>query len=393
MIGEAEARSRILEIAHPLPARDEPLEGAPGLRVAHDLRAETALPRFDQSAMDGYAIRAVDANKPLRVIGEQPAGRDRGLRVQPGEAVRIFTGAPISSGATAVLIQEDVDRTGDVIRARCGVADGEFIRRAGEDVAIGQLVQEEGARITPTRMALLLSLGISTVHVHPKPRVRIITTGDELRPANAQLQPGESVNSNGPMLSALLADDAICAPPIHSPDDPTELAGILESADDFDAVVLSGGVSVGDYDPVHTALEIIGAERIFWKVDIKPGKPFLFAHAGRRLYFGLPGNPVSSFVTALIFVLPALRRLGGATPESAAPQFLEVPLAHPVENSGPRPHYLRGEIRSGLFHPAPVQQSHGLRTLANANALLRLAPNTRLEMNSLATVLPIPFAD
>lgn len=387
MISEEAAIDRILEAAAPLPPEQIPTLHALRRHAAADVRSAVDLPRFTQSAMDGYAIRAEDAAKELLVTGEQPAGRDRGLRIGAGEAVRIFTGAPIPAGATAVVMQEDVERTGDRIRILGEVAAGEFLRPRGGDLCAGQTVLRAGDRITAARIGLLLSAGIPVIDVHRLPRIGIVSTGDELLPPGADPGPGESIDSNSPMLAAMFGNDGIIHATRHSPDDPAILADTLRSLANADVLVLSGGASVGDHDPVHAALDRLGAERLFWQVDIKPGKPLLFARWEHRLVFGLPGNPVSSFVAATLFVRPALLRLAGSCHETAIPERLSIPLAFPVSNPGHRPHYLRGIVRNGLFHPAPVQQSHGLAALAAANAIARVEAGMTLPAGSPLPVL------
>lgn len=387
MISESEAIERILAAATPLPPERLPVACALRRRAAVDVHSPIDLPRFNQSAMDGYAIRAEDATDELRITGEQPAGRDRNLHVGEGEAVRIFTGAPVPSGANSVVMQEDVERIGNRIRVRCEVAPGEFIRPRGGDLCAGQTVLHAGDLINAARIGLLVSIGIVEIEVHRLPRIGIVSTGDELLPAGAVPAPGESIDSNTPMLAAMLGDIGTICATRHSPDDPVTLAETLGSLADADVLVLSGGASVGDHDPVHAALDRLGAERIFWKVDIKPGRPLLFARWEHRLIFGLPGNPVSSFVAATLFVRPALLRLGGTNRQSALPRHLHVPLASPASNPGSRPHYLRGIVRDGHFHPAQVQQSHGLAALAASNAVARLNPNATLPAETPIEVL------
>lgn len=388
MITEAGALDRIFAIATPLAPENIPVIHAHRRRAAAIVRSPIDLPRFDQSAMDGYAIRATDAASDLRVIDEQPAGRDRGLHVQQGEAVRIFTGAPIPRGATAVVMQEDVDRNGDRILVRDpDSVDDEFIRRAGGDLCAGQTILDVGDVLSPARLALLLSAGITDIAVHRRPRIGIITTGDELRPPGTNPAPGELIDSNGHMLAALVESEGPVESLLHAPDDPSSLAQTIESLDSADVIVISGGVSVGDHDPVHAALAMLGAERIFWKVDVKPGKPLLFARLGHRLIFGLPGNPVSSFVTAVLFLVPTLRRLGGALPNDAIPIRTQKRTACAISNPGSRPHYLRGSLRDDLFHPALSQQSHGLLSLATSDALALIDGDTRLPPGAQLSII------
>jgi len=340
--------------------------------------------------MDGYAMRAADTPGTLRLTGEQPAGAARNLRVEPGTIVRIFTGAPMPSGADAVVMQEDVTATGAEVRIAEAVEAGEFVRRRGGDVCEGQLLVAAGEPLTAPRIGLLCAAGVESVAVCRRPRVAVITTGDELRPPGAALQPGELYNSNGPMLAAQLGDCAVVAGIAHSPDDPSTLADVIRSFPDADALVLSGGVSVGDHDPVHDALRELGAEVGLWRVAVKPGKPFLFARLGGQFVFGLPGNPVSSFVTAHLFVRPALARMSGAA--HPLPAFLQAPLGATVENSDTRRVlYMRAALRDGTAFPSPLQQSHGLASLAAADVLLRIPPGARCDAGQPVTTLLLNF--
>lgn len=363
--------------------------------AAAPIRSPIALPRFDNSAMDGYALRAADVAAPisrLQVTGEQSAGPDRALTITPGTAIRIFTGAPIPAGADCVVMQEDVDRDGDTITVREPPTPGEFIRRAGAELCIGQSALAEGDRITPTRIGLLASLGISTVAVHPVPRIALISTGDELRPPGTDLQPGEILDSNTPLLTALLAAAGFpIAIATHARDTPADLHTALDETADCDAVILTGGVSVGEHDHVRTTLRERGASSDIWRVAVKPGKPFLFAQAPATTYFGLPGNPVSTLVTAILFVLPGLRRLAGANPTSARNIATNFHIDAPLDNPGDRPHYLRGTTdEHGTFRSAPLQQSHAAASLAQSTVLLRIPAQTRLPAGSYAPGFILP---
>lgn len=388
MISEAEALERVLASVVAGPAEPVPLDRAHGRFVAGDHFATFPLPCFDNSSMDGYALRAADGVKGarLRVTGEQSAGDDLSLAVEPGECVRIFTGGPIPRGADAVIMQEDVERTADengaFIRCLDAVEPGENIRRAGCDLCTGQMIARSGSRLTAPLIGLLASQGIADVRVGGLPRVAILSTGDELAPAGAVLKPGQIFNSNGPMLATAVRDLGACEVRcVHCRDELREttetLKSLLESAD---IIIVSGGVSVGDRDQIKPALLALGIKPDLWRVSIKPGKPFLFAKRdGARsvLIFGLPGNPVSAFVTFQIFVRPALLRWMGAD-DVALPQR-SARLAASVANKGDRPHYLRGRLRDGEFAPSGLQESHALFGLSQANALLRLEPGEKRE--------------
>lgn len=391
MISEAEALDRILAAVTPLRAELTSPIGAAGRFSAAEIRSSIALPAFDQSSMDGFAVRSVDTPGALRVTGEQPAGITRNLTVGPGETVRIFTGAPMPAGADAVVMQEDVSADSGIARIGERVSVGEFVRRSGSDVCRGQLLLGIGDLVTSSRVGLLYAAGVREVHAYRRASFGVISSGDELRQPGETLAPGEIFESNTSMLAAQLCDVGTCFNTAHAPDDDRLLAEQIRAFSDADAIILSAGVSVGEYDQVHKALRRLGAEVDFWRVAVKPGKPFLFARLGKQWIFGLPGNPVSSFVTAHLFVRPALGRLSGASAASAVPARIRVPLATPVDNPGPRPHYVRAAIKNGLACPAALQQSHGLSSLAASQLLVRLPPDAHLQEGDLVDALPITF--
>ena len=373
MISEEEARKEVLEKTQVRRSRSVLLSQALSCFAAEDYFSSLPLPNFDNSSMDGYAVVASSCarGKRLRVIGEQPAALDRQLRVSAGEAVRIFTGAPMPAGADAVVMQEDVTREGNEIAVNVDVDPGDFVRCRGCDLAEGQKIVAKGEPIRPATIALLASQGFTRVSVGGEVDAAIISTGDELVRAGEEIKPGQIYESNSVLLQALLQRcNAAVKSVWHCKDDAESLKSTLEEAIKHSVLIISGGVSVGEHDLVQPTLRSLGATIDIWRVAIKPGKPFLFGRAGDCTVFGLPGNPVSAFVTFLCFVRPAILKMMGATNLD----LLKVPakLLADLGNESDRAHYVRGRFENGTFTPVGRQESHALFGLSQSNALLRL---------------------
>ncbi len=387
MLEEWEARRRILEGTSPGSVIWVPLELALDQVIAQDVSAVIDSPVFDNSSMDGYAVRAVEAatGNQLKVNATvQAAGGDLGVHCAPGEAVRVFTGAVIPEGADAVIMQEDVERRGDRIAIIEGVEPGENIRRQGSDVCAGQKLLRRGEVMTPTRLGLLASQGIPEIPVHARPLVQIVTTGDELVEPGAPLIPGEIYNSNSPMLQAAVSKAGGIGAASHACDEPGELKEVLSRAlAAADMVVIAGGVSVGERDFVKEALTDLGVITEFWRVKVKPGKPFVFGrHPDGTLVFGLPGNPVSAYVTFSLFVVPVIRKLLGYEVTEGSVGLGEVSgvATEVMSNPGDRPHYLRGICEGGKVRLSGTQQSHAIYGLSRANCLIRLGPEEEIKV-------------
>jgi molybdopterin molybdotransferase len=415
MISEEEAREKILEMVRSLPSRRLSLSQTLGCFAAEDYFARLPLPVFDNSAMDGYAVVASSCAKGNRLLvtAEQPAGRDKQLHVSPGEAIRIFTGAPIPQGANAIVMQEDVTRDRDEIVINTEVTAGEFIRRRGCDLSEGQRILAKGERLRAATIALLASQGIGDLTVGGEVNAAILSTGDELVKPGEKLDPGQIYESNSMLLGALVQRcGAIVNSQEHCRDERESLIESIKRGITNHVLILSGGVSVGEHDLVRDALRDLGAQTDIWRVAIKPGKPFLFGRiqqskpspqsfpperkrrtrsAGKVsvpdsecLVFGLPGNPVSAFVTFLQFVRPAILKMMGAT-------ILDLPqvpakLAVDLTNQGDRAHYIRGKLEDGEFSPVGRQESHALFGLSQSSALLRLDLGQSLKADEIVDV-------
>jgi len=380
MISEKGARAKILEAVRPLPPRKVSILQALDHFAAEDYFARLPLPNFDNSAMDGYAVLASDCKpgKRLRVTGEQPAGVDQKLRVSNGEAVRIFTGAPMPAGADAVVMQEDVTRDGDEITVNVDVEVDEFVRKRGCDLGEGQKIFGKGEPMRATKLPLLASQGFAEVLVDGEVRAAIISTGDELAKPGENLQPGQIYDSNTVLLQSLLKRcGAVVASAENCRDNADSLRKAIQSTAKKEILIVSGGVSVGEHDLVQKTLRDLGAKIDIWRVAIKPGKPFLFGQLGGCFVFGLPGNPVSAFVTFLQFVRPAILKMMGAT-DLDLPK-MPAKLIVDLTNESERAHYVRGEFENGNFAPVGRQESHALFGLSQSNALLRVETGESLK--------------
>jgi molybdopterin molybdotransferase len=387
MISEEEARDRILEAVSPRPERTVLLSDALDCFSARDVVARLPLPMFDNSAMDGYAVVASSSRKGarLKVIGEQPAGPDRQLRISPGEAVRIFTGALIPAGADAVVMQEDTTRENDEVVVNVDIDPGEFVRRRGCDLADGQKILARGERLRPTTIALLASQGFTDVTIADEVNAAVVSTGDEVVMPGRKLDQGQIYDSNSILLQALLQRCGASVTSVeHCPDQREPLIEAIRCGIKNHVLVITGGISVGEHDLVQATLRSLGAKIDIWRVAIKPGKPFLFGQVNGCAVFGLPGNPVSAFVTFLQFVRPAILKMMGANDLDLpkTPARLTVDLT----NEGDRAHYFRGKIENGTFAPIGRQESHALFGLSQSNALLRVAVGESLKAGAIVDV-------
>ena len=367
-----EAQARLLALREPLGKENVAFSESLGRHLWDDVIASRDQPAAPLSAMDGYAIRFDDLPGPWRVVGEAAAGTAPERTVSRGEAMRIFTGAMVPQGADTVVVQEDVAREGDALMlTRDGPGTrGRHIRSRAADFAAGDCLLPAGARLTPGAIAAAAMSGTGQLAVGRRPRVAILTTGDELAQPGRPLSPGQIPDSNGVMLAAMLHGEvADTILPYHAPDDRSILANILnELSRRHDVIVTVGGASVGDHDHVRDALGDAGGRLDFWKIAMRPGKPLIAGTLGDAILLGLPGNPSSAFVTATLFLLPLVRHLAGG--RDPLPPVHRAPLAAPLDRGGTRREYLRARLEDGRLTPMIGQESGRTLPLASANALL-----------------------
>lgn len=373
MLSYEEAVHRLVAAAALLPTESVGLGEAAGRVLAADVTARLTQPPFAASAMDGYAIRFANLAGPWRVIGESAAGSGFQGKVGRGEAVRIFTGAPVPEGSDTVMVQEDTARQGDrlTLTGEGPPHEGAHIRPAGKDFRAGDVLIAAGTCIGPRHIGLAAAGGHAVVEVRRRPRVALIATGNELVPPGIVPAAEQIVSSNGVMLAALFRDAGADVTD-HGilPDDLDAITHAIRRAD-CDLLVTIGGASVGDHDYVQDALLAAGAEIDFWKVAIKPGKPLIAGSIGDARVLGLPGNPVSAYVCAVLFALPILRRMAGI---AAAPEMTEARLRAPLPANGNRRDHLRARLTAAGVEAFPTQDSSMLGVLAAANALIVRPP-------------------
>ena len=388
MISVEAALSRILSGVTPLGEELCALEALQGRIAARDVISDMDQPPFSASAMDGYAVRYVDAAKAgatLRVIDEAPAGAPASKSVQASTAIRVFTGSLMPDGADHVIIQEHTRRDADSVIVTQAQIEPRNIRRAGLDFTAGTRLIKRGQVLGWAHSSVLAAASITGAHVYRRPKIGFFTNGDELREPGESLSPGQIINSSHYGLSALLSSWG--AQPIYlgkANDSIESLKAIFESGSDCDVITAIGGASVGDYDFVKTAAQEIGAVIGFEKVAVRPGKPTWHARrkmAGReQLILGLPGNPASSFVTARLFLRPLIDALSGrAIDEGEMPERFMAILGKDVSANGPREHYMRAQIHEQggqrIAIPVPSQDSSRMMPFTGRSALIKRAPH------------------
>ncbi|WP_106402506.1 molybdotransferase-like divisome protein Glp [Actinocorallia populi] len=394
----SEHLSEILSRLTPLTPVRLPLLEAAGTVLAEPVTAPVDLPPFDNSAMDGYAVRAADLGAlpaVLPVTGDVAAGDLGRAEIPPGRAVRIMTGAPLPPGADTVIPVEWTDGGAEVVRITRGAPEGNYIRRAGEDVRAGAVVLPAGTRLGAAQLGMAAAVGYPDLPVRPRPRVAVLSTGDELRDPGDTLEHGQIWDSNSFMLATAVREAG--GEPLRQSflgDDPkTVREALQEELAHADAIITTGGVSMGVYDVVKAAFSG-GGEVDFHKVAMRPGKPQGFGLLdGRCPIFTLPGNPVSAYVSFQVFVLPALRYLQGLEPEGLP--SVTARCASTLTSPSGLQHYLRAELTftddAYTVRPASAQGSHQMAALAGANGLIVIPPDvTEVPEGAFVEVLRLP---
>jgi molybdopterin molybdotransferase len=380
MISVEEARAKILEGLTAVGAETVPLAAAHLRVLAAPVIARLTQPPADVSAMDGYAVRAEDAQAGavLRVIGTAPAGHPFAGTLGPGQAVRLFTGSFMPQGANSVLLQEDATTVDNTVTVNAACLPGKHIRNAGQDFTAGDSLIPAGRRLTPRDIGLAAAANHPWLTVHRRPRIAILSTGDEISLPGEPIGPGGIVSSNAHALAAFIT--AAGAEPMVLPiatDDLAAIAAGADAAQGADMLVTTGGASVGDHDLVQAGLAARGLQLDFWKIAMRPGKPLMFGRLGAMPMLGLPGNPVSAFVCALLFLRPAIERLSGAATDVLP--FESARLGAAMKANDQREDYVRARLSRDhdgwIVTPFPVQDSGMLRTLALADALILRKPH------------------
>jgi len=372
MISVKEAKNIILEKVNPLSALMLPLTTVRGLVLASDLQASTDIPNFRQSSMDGYAIQYGETRSSFEIVGEMAAGSAKQFSILPNQAARIFTGAPLPLGADTVVMQEKVRvEQGSILIDDPNLCCGQNVREKGAEIQTGRLAMEKGTILSPAALGFLAGIGIAALRVIPRPSVTIILTGNELQEPGHDLEFGQVYEANGVMLTAVLKQAGVEVIQIRRASDNLEyLCEVLEkSLQESDVVLLTGGVSVGDYDFVVAATKHCRISQHFHKVKQKPGKPLFFGTKYNKVVFGLPGNPSSVLSCFYQYVLPALGKLFN---KNLSLKTVQARLSHDYKKSPGLTHFLKGSLNGNQATPLQGQESFKLKSFAQAGCLIEL---------------------
>jgi molybdopterin molybdotransferase len=395
MISVEEAAARVTGAFARLPSETVSIAKAVGRVLAEDAVARLTQPPFDVSSMDGYAVRAGDVTSVptrLNIIGIAPAGRPFTGQVGAGETVRIYTGAVVPAGADAIVIQENTEAADKRVIVKSIAEKDKHIRRAGLDFREGEKLIARGTRLTARDVTLLAAGDLTKVEVTRRPRIAIVATGDELvRPGESRVADGIVASSNYGVAALVEQWGGEALDLGILPDRPEAFAALPMAAKDCDCIVTLGGASVGDHDLVQSALAPLGFVLDFWKISMRPGKPLIFGRLNATPLLGLPGNPVSAIVCAILFLKPAIAAMLGAADEQ---RLLKAKLASPLRANDARQDYLRTKIiwRDGeaVAHPFPTQDSSMQRTLAEADGLIVRAPHApAVQAGDSVDVIPL----
>lgn len=392
-----DAIARLGGMITPLGTEQVPLAQANGRVLAHDVVAQRTQPPFDNSAMDGYAVRAADvATVPVRlqVIGEAPAGGTYNGVLSDGQAVRIFTGGPLPAGADAIVIQEDTNRDGTTVEVLESSAVGRHVRRAGLDFSQGDVCLNAGERLTPYSIALAAAANVPTLTVYRQPKVAFFATGNELVLPGEVPGPNQIVSSNSAGIAAFIhAHGGIPIDLGIARDTLDSIKDTAARAHDADLLLTLGGASVGDHDLVQPALTEMGLKVDFWKIAMRPGKPLMFGDIKGQPFLGLPGNPVSALVCAILFLSSAMARLSGLP--ALHPAHINVQVDTDLPQNGPRQDYIRARLRRDetgalIATPGSRQDSSMLSSMASAGGLIIRAPHAGpLAAGATVPLLPL----
>jgi len=372
MISVKEAKTCIAENIEKLPFVRTPLLKASGYVLAEDVYAITDIPAFEQSSMDGYAFLFREKDNRLCIRGEMPAGAEKQLVLEKGQAIRIFTGAPLPSGADTVVMQEKVAvESGELLILDKALQQGGNVRNKGAEIKADALAMEKGNLLSPAAIGFLAGIGMTEVSVYPAPSVSIIVTGRELQKPGKDLQFGQVYESNSFSLRAALQQAQITGVKVFEADDELSvLQTVLNTAlQSSDVVLLTGGISVGDYDFVLQASDLCGIDKVFHKVKQRPGKPLYFGKKGTKLVFGLPGNPSSVLTCFYEYVLPALEALSN---KERSIQAVSAKLDKSYSKAVGLTHFLKGLYADGKVSALNAQESFRLSSFAQANCLICL---------------------